>query len=964
MLSTISYAKYLLTLSFSIFLMVKTYGQYTNFGIPFIENITKKEYEAGSQNWDILQDDRGVMFFANNDGLLQYNGLTWNTYPLPNRTIVRSIANGSGGKIYVGGQNELGYFFPNDQGDWSYRSLKHLVPANMVPFEDVWEVIVLNDTVYYQTANTVFQITGQSCKSFTKEGEQVKFLGKLEGRIYIQMSSSGLYCIQDDELKFVADFPGVFTFTPITGLFRLQKDTLLITTLLKGAYTLTSGEFEAWNDAYQAYFTKNRIYSTLKLQDGRMMIGTSYAGLLIVSASGEILQHIHEDNGLLNNKVLSLTEDAEGHLWLGSDNGINYLKVNAPYNRVFPDGNDRVAGFDVQEFNNKLYFATANGVFFITHKELSIPIQSPSFQFVENTYGQAWGLDLIGEELFLAHHSGSYLIQGNQAIKIDLSGNWGTWRFDHPLKQDSLLISGGYKGLMVYKREGNTWKFRNTVAPFNESSRFMVLEDENTCWVAHPYKAVYKLQIDPFYHSTSVTSYGKADGLHSDLHNHVFKVFNDLIFCSDKGVYKYDRLTDSFVPYDSYNQLFGENIEVKRLFEGIDEDIWYVTGNDFGWLQIEEKSLDKELVKISLSSAIREEFVGGFETICPIDEDNVFIGSYNGFIHFNPRFQAREVVNPRIFFDAVYTVAERDSLINSGLFMDKDHQLTVSNDSIYLFPYNRNGFRFSFSGDRYFNKDKLLFRYYLEGLDENWSEWSTNRQKEFTNLSPGSYVFRVRAMDDRNTESNELAFSFAITPPWYLSDFAKIIYVLGMIVSLGIFTFRIRQRFLIKDIQVSRSEQEIKELKQEKLEAEVEHKNRELVSTAIHLHHQNKLLASIKNRLNQILNENDGNKMKHNLSRVIKLVEIEEKSNDDWEKLQVHFNEIHTGFFDRLRKDFPELTRRDLRLAAYLRMNLSTKEIATLLNNTVRGVEGGRYRLRKKLGLDKNDSLSGFLSKY
>src|SRR5438445_9229890 len=115
------------------------HGQNT-IGIPNIVNYSKAVYQAGNQTWNIVQDKKGIMYFANNDGLLSFDGTYWRTYPLPNRTIVRSVAISSDNKIYVGGQKEIGYFLPGTHGDLEYTSLNKLLNTADNDFADVWNI--------------------------------------------------------------------------------------------------------------------------------------------------------------------------------------------------------------------------------------------------------------------------------------------------------------------------------------------------------------------------------------------------------------------------------------------------------------------------------------------------------------------------------------------------------------------------------------------------------------------------------------------------------------------------------------------------------------------------------------------------------------------------------------------------------------------------------------------------------
>jgi len=93
-------------------------------------------------------------------------------------------------------------------------------------------------------------------------------------------------------------------------------------------------------------------------------------------------------------------------------------------------------------------------------------------------------------------------------------------------------------------------------------------------------------------------------------------------------------------------------------------------------------------------------------------------------------------------------------------------------------------------------------------------------------------------------------------------------------------------------------------------------------------------------------------------------LKVDERLEDDWEKFSYHFDQVHSNFIKRLKQGYPNLTPKDQKLCAYLRMNLTSKEIAPLLNISVRGVEISRYRLRKKLSLNKEENLSEFMMSY
>jgi len=160
---------------------------------------------------------------------------------------------------------------------------------------------------------------------------------------------------------------------------------------------------------------------------------------------------------------------------------------------------------------------------------------------------------------------------------------------------------------------------------------------------------------------------------------------------------------------------------------------------------------------------------------------------------------------------------------------------------------------------------------------------------------------------------------------------------------------------------MDRSEKEIVRLEYEKLEADVNYKNRELSNMTMHLVQRGKVLAKIKEVISAVIKNNDINDSSPSFRHLIRLIRDVEKSDEDWDNFSIHFNTVNTNFFNKLKDQFPELTPNELKLCAFLKMNLSTKEIAQLMNITIKAVEVGRYRLRKKLHIQSETNLYDFL---
>ena len=307
----------------------------------------------------------------------------------------------------------------------------------------------------------------------------------------------------------------------------------------------------------------------------------------------------------------------------------------------------------------------------------------------------------------------------------------------------------------------------------------------------------------------------------------------------------------------------------------------------------------------------------------------------------------------------------------------------ASPDKLLNLHHDENNITFDYHGLWYQNPDGLFFQYYLENFEKDWSEWSNKTQKEYTNLKEGSYTFHVRARSVNGEVSREALYTFVIRPPWYRSVWAYSIYGLSVLALLfAAFNVldrkyqREQQRMVLEQekelsardnelVKLSRqSQEEINRLQHEKLESELQHMNNELGTATMHLLNKNEFITSIKSNLTSIIKKNPQEDVKKELAQITRDIEQNISADSDWEHFQFHFDRVHGDFTTRFKGAFPGLSPQEIKLSAYLRMNLSTKEIAQLLNISVRGVEISRYRLRKKLLLDRNQNLQDFILNF
>ena len=167
-------------------------------GLPAIRNYRNTDYHAATNISDIGQDKRGVLYFANADGLLTFDGTYWKLYPLPNKAASKSLAIDTAGRIYVGGQDEVGYFSPDHNGILNFHSLKEKLPEIARQFADIWNIIPIGNKVFFRTIETIFEYAGDSLRTFDAPGGW-QVMSKVDGQLYAADKTKGLFVFRNGQ---------------------------------------------------------------------------------------------------------------------------------------------------------------------------------------------------------------------------------------------------------------------------------------------------------------------------------------------------------------------------------------------------------------------------------------------------------------------------------------------------------------------------------------------------------------------------------------------------------------------------------------------------------------------------------------------------------------------------------------------------------------------------------------------
>ena len=910
--------------------------------LPPIQVFMPNVYGGENQNWSISQSGEKYIYVANTKGLLEFNGANWRLYPSPNETIIRSVKVVDE-KIYTGCFMEFGFWKRDSLGILNYESISDKIKDQIKEDEQFWNIIDIDKFILFQSLNNIYiyDTVNDSFKTISSLTNLPKMY-KVDGSIYFQKMEDGIYKIENGEPNLITN-DQIIKDNIVVNIYNHNKK-LLIQTQTKGFYFLEDRSLEKWDISANNLLNKASVYNSIKLQDNSFALGTISKGLIHLTEDGEINYQIDQPKGLSNNTILSLFEDQENNLWLGMDNGINCINLASPY-RVFNDGDGHLGTiYTSAVFKENLYIGTNQGLFYKAF------YTSDDFKFIEGTKGQVWSLQEIDSTLFCGHHNGTYIIDDDTANLIcDIEGTWNIRSI--PNNEKKLLVQGNYNGLNVLEKKGDTWVFRNKIQGFENSSKHFEFLNYNEVFVSHEYKGVFKITLNDSYVKT--TKVEKDTTIDKGLNASILKYNNDIIYAYKEGVFKYNKINNKFEKDTVLSKIFDKEdyTSGKLIADKKTNTLWGFSKTDLSYISPGKLTNIPKINKVSFPYPLRKS-IDGFECISSLEANKFLLGSSTGYIIID--LDKIKNMSYQIHVNSItnHALNSKNRIIDKNLFGE--------------FKNKENNIEFSYSIAEY---DKYLeseYQYQLKGFYDEWSDWSTTPEALFENLPYGKYVFNVRGRVGNNLTDNIATYSFTIEKPWYLSNISILFYLLSILV-LSIIIHNLYKQYYKKQknklLRDNQRELELKELENkeqhmrfenEKLQQDIENKNRELAISTMSLIKKNEFLNSIKSELKE---KNDT----INLKPVIKIIDKNLNNTDDWKFFQEAFNNADKDFLKKIKSIHPDLTPNDLRLCAYLRLNLSSKEIAPLLNISPRSVEVKRYRLRKKMNLDHDAGLTNYI---
>lgn len=940
-----------------LFNTLQLFGQVKKIGLPLIKNYSKIDYKGGTQNWNIDQDKNGNLYFGNNDGLLQFDGSTWNKYKVKNSDEVKCLKVDPSGRIYVGCYNEFGYFKANSKGKLEYFSISSSLNTNIAnTIELIWKIHLYKDEVIFQSFNSIYIFKDNKIKIINAPKRfQFSFLNN--STLYLQDISSGILEYKNGKLNYLKG-SNTFNNSEIWGMIELEKNKILAATLNKGLFIISNNQAQPWNTEANTFIKKNGSLGCILYKSKYVIINSVLSGIIVCDLNGNIIQHIDRIKGLQNNTVLTSFIDNDNNLWLGLDNGIAYINENS-FLSYFGFSYNLGTVYASVVHKGNLYVATNQGIFY---HPWDTNFEETSFKLIEGTSTQAWNIEIINGELICASNRGALLIRNGEMIQnLDPKGYFGFKSIpNHP----RFFIGANYNGFSVFEITSSGIKFRNKIEGIDKSSNSFEI-DENYLWLRKD-QYIYQIALNNNLRTAKTVKTFTQFSEENPGIGSLQKINNKIFFQSNNIFYTYSTSQDTFVEDPIMTNIFKSIPKIKKLTEDSNGNIWYNFKESMGALI--KTGNNKYRNVIAPFSSLTGKFLTNYMSINTIDQKNTFIGLTDGLAHYDSTIENESSAKPTAH---IRSFTFPTDTIHPGNKQNKIEK--------YELPYSSNQVKFTFSSPSYENLENLEFSYQLEGFDENWSAWSKNAIKEYTNLKESNYKMKVKARNSFGVQSDETSIEFRVFPPWHRHSLAYLFYILlaaGLVYYIrftvrnkmkkNLYVEKLEQRrlYLEKETQIKQEqyelEKEIEKLENEKLQIRLLSKDKELVNNSLQVVKKNKILNGIIHKLKDINTNSFDEETKIQFTKLNKSIIKEVHTDKSWKDIEKHLKNVHFDFLKKLKEKHPTITPREMDLATYLLMNMSTKEIAELMNISTGGVDLARYRLRKKLDLTQKENLIGY----
>ncbi|MDD8012364.1 MAG: diguanylate cyclase [Acidobacteriota bacterium] len=773
-------------------------------GDPLLRNFLPRDYGAFFQNWCVVQDRRGLIYVGNNSGILEYDSVRWRLIRTERGTMVRSMALDGNGRIYVGAQGEFGYLAPNAMGKMDYVSLMDRIRPEDRKISDIWSICFLENRVYFQAFERLFCLQGDKVQVW-RPSQVFQSAFAVRGRLYVQDSQKGLMVLNDTHLELVPG--GEFFAREKIGailpwdLSEGETHGLLICTKGQGLFLYDGGMVKPFPTQADAALRQGQLYHAIPLADGTLGIATLQSGFMRLARDGSWLDWVGKREGLPIESVKHLFQDSQLGTWMALGKGISRMGIDSPVSIYNEKRGLPGTVFAIHRHGGTLYAGTDQGLFRLDLAGTNRPFFSP----IAGLSGAVWSFVSWEDRLLVANYSGLYEIQGGKAnlIRKSVTGNYFLLR---SRKDPRRLFIGLSNGLASCRLEGGRWLDEGMVLDLPMQVRTIDEADDGSLWLGTYAQGVMHVSFPSGIRREppQVERFGTEKGLPSLNYTYLYRLSSGLKATSKSGIYRFREDIRRFEPDPAFANFYpGGSRWIYNLVEDRQGRVWMHSCDEAQGINESGVAVPRGdgSYRWDVRPCVR--FNGDWVNAILAEADGVvWFGTSEGIVRLAP-------TSARPQAQAISAMIRSVNTMGGKLLFGGTPSGSAAGPKI---PFFKNQLRFEFAVPSYDLENANRYQIFLEGNDADWSAWTAEPFKEYSNLAAGWYRFRVRAQDVYGSTGAEDSFAFRILPPWYRTWWAYVLWVLSGAAALvgvvSLYTQKLRrQKAHLEKIVAERTQQ-------------------------------------------------------------------------------------------------------------------------------------------------------------
>lgn len=781
-------------------------AQINRFGVPEVVNYPPGITNGSEQNWAVVQDKRGIMYFGNDEkGVLEYDGNEWRPIPIPNNSIVRSLACSDQGTVYVGAVSEIGFLAPNTTGLLEYQSLLPMLDSSERRFSHVWKTYCTENKVYFYSEKHTFIYYPEPDSIHVVPTEMHTLFGFYENNnFYFGIFPKGLMVMSGDTAIVPATGGDFYKNKDIFGLAGYDEKHLLIGVYGKGLslYNTESGEVDSLfaPKSTNQFLNDNFLTQLTALSNGKFVASTVGGGIALIERNGHISEIVSKDEGLQNQTIYSSYQPSGNypysHVWAAMSIGVGKINFESPLRKFTEQSGYQGLIHAINSIDDIIFIGTASGLY-----KGKISNNRYSFEKIENINRQVWDLQkftlhngeivllLIGENgLMQINKKGQLTDLKDKIIGVEDEYDrvfWGYKIFADPSRPDRVFL-GMESSFTSLGYKNGSWIQEFAIDSLSGEVRSLAISPDEKLWFGAKLAGIGCYY--PLNKNGTIKYYGVENGLPTRENNSVFRINEEILIGTSDGIYRIFDSEDTLYCYrDTLINRYlpkGKNA-VLNIYLDPSSTLWISFENEkTGWsiASLQPAFGGEEFTVTTKPFYSLENF--STDAFFSTSSNDIWFSKSNILYHYDKSIS---------FNKGEYSARIRkvtvgiDSVIFSGAFPESNNDggfklaMTQQSGMIPQIKYSDNNIEFRWSAPYFDQEEKLEFSYYLEGFSKVWSDWENVYYQDFTNLPRGSYTFRIKAKNVYQEESLVDEFSFVILRPWYITFVALLSYIIAAI---------------------------------------------------------------------------------------------------------------------------------------------------------------------------------------